>query len=162
TDFVGRNEMIGGGVAYRVEEFPATVRVSPTLRIQAPDVVSHVQEPGPLLGIGFRGFGGACNVCLSAVRKLELRALAAVRAGNEQHGFSQWATAGAAASSIRLPVANRSRVKGALIGCGSSFAMVCANRWAEPGVALNPPVPQPQFTYRPGTGVRAMIGERSG
>ena len=40
--------------------------------------------------------------------------------------------------------------------------MVQANTWAEPGVALNPPVPQPQFTYNPGTGVLAMMGERSG
>ena len=29
-------------------------------------------------------------------------------------------------------------------------------------MALNPPVPQPQFTYRPSTGVLPMIGERSG
>ena len=37
-----------------------------------------------------------------------------------------------------------------------------ANTWPDPGVALKPPVPQPQLTYRPGTGVRPMIGERSG
>src|SRR6204780_3380234 len=53
-------------------------------------------------------------------------------------------------------------VNGALIGCGSSRAIVHANTCADPGVALNPPVPQPQFTYRPGTGVLAMMGERSG
>ena len=53
-------------------------------------------------------------------------------------------------------------MKGALIGCGSSRAMVQAKTCAEPGVALKPPVPQPQLTYSPGTGVLAMIGERSG
>ena len=53
-------------------------------------------------------------------------------------------------------------VKGALIGCGSSRAMVQASTCAAPGVALKPPVPQPQFTYRPGTLVLATIGERSG
>ena len=39
---------------------------------------------------------------------------------------------------------------------------MCANTSPDPGVALNPPVPQPQLTYSPGTGVRPMIGERSG
>src|ERR1700693_2978302 len=52
-------------------------------------------------------------------------------------------------------------VKGALIGCGSSLAMVHANTWADPGVALKPPVPHPQFTYRHGTCVLAMMGDRS-
>jgi hypothetical protein len=37
--------------------------------------------------------------------------------------------------------------------------MVQAKTCADPGVALNPPVPQPQFTYSPGTGVLPMIGE---
>ena len=54
------------------------------------------------------------------------------------------------------------QAKGAAIGCGSSRAMVAAKTWPEPGVALKPPVPQPQFTNRPGTGVRLMMGERSG
>src|ERR1700688_740165 len=53
-------------------------------------------------------------------------------------------------------------VKGALIGGGSSRAMVHADTCADPGVALKPPVPHPQFTYRPGTGVLAMMGDRSG
>jgi hypothetical protein len=46
----------------------------------------------------------------------------------------------------QVAVAERSMVNGALIGCGSSRAIVCANTCAEPGVALNPPVPQPQLT----------------
>ncbi len=61
-------------------------------------------------------------------------------------GHHQCATAAAAASSIRRPVRKRSMVKGALIGCGSSLAMVWAKTWPEPGVALKPPVPQPQLT----------------
>ena len=35
-------------------------------------------------------------------------------------------------------------------------------RGDEPGVALKPPVPQPQLTKSPGTGVLPMMGERSG
>ena len=42
-------------------------------------------------------------------------------------------------------------MNGALIACGASFAIVCAKTCADPGVALNPPVPQPQLTYKPGT-----------
>src|SRR5262249_28029493 len=142
-----------------VEEFSAAVRVPPPLGEQALCVVAHVQEPCPLLDVGFRRLRGAGNVGLSAVRELDLRAFATVGACAEQHSISQCATAAAAAPSIRLPSANRSIVKGALIGCGASLAIVCANRCAEPGVALNPPVPQPQFTYRPGTGVLPMMGE---
>ena len=58
----------------------------------------------------------------------------------------QCATAAAAASSISRPVRKRSSVNGALIGCGLSLAMVWAKTWPEPGVALKPPVPQPQLT----------------
>ena len=36
-------------------------------------------------------------------------------------------------------------LKAAFNLCGSSFAIVCANKSPEPGVALNPPVPQPQL-----------------
>ena len=70
--------------------------------------------------------------------------------------------AAAAASSIRCPSRKRSMVKGALIGCGSPRAIVYAIRGPAPGVALKPPVPQPQLTVSPGTGVFAMMGERSG
>src|ERR1700737_2297717 len=154
--------MIGGRVAHRVEELPTAVGMSPPLGVQPLDVVAHVQEPGPFLRVGSGRLCGARYVGLSAMRELELRTLATIGACNEQHEISQWATAAAAASSIRLPSAKRSIVKGALIGCGSSRAMVCAKTCAEPGVALNPPVPQPQFTYSPGTGVLATIGERSG
>ena len=56
----------------------------------------------------------------------------------------------------------RSSENGALSACGSPFAIVCANTQPEPGVALKPPVPQPQLTYRPSTGVGPMIGDASG
>src|ERR1700689_3976740 len=100
---------------------------------------------------------------LTAISEFKFRALTAVGADNEQHRMSrQGATAAAAASSIKYPSRKRSMVKGALMGCGSSRAMVQAKRCADPGVALNPPVPHPQLTYRPGTAVLAMMGERSG
>ena len=47
-------------------------------------------------------------------------------------------------------------------GCGRSLAIVCANTWPEPGVALKPPVPQPQLKYSPCTFVLLMIGQASG
>src|SRR5207248_8080805 len=124
--FVGDDEMIGSRVAHRVEELPAAVRVPPALRVQPLAVVAHIQELGPFLRVGGGWLCGAGYVRLSAMRELELRALATIRTCNEQHGISQCATAAAAASSIRLPVAKRSIVKGALSGCGASCAVVCA------------------------------------
>ena len=59
------------------------------------------------------------------------------------------ATAAAPYSSINLPSENLSKLNGALILCGSSLATVCANTFALPGVALNPPVPHPQLKYKP-------------
>ena len=44
--------------------------------------------------------------------------------------------------------------------CGSPVATMWANTLPEPGVALKPPVPQPQLTKSPGTGVLPMIGEQ--
>jgi hypothetical protein len=35
---------------------------------------------------------------------------------------------------------------------GAPFASMSANTWPEPGVALKPPVPQPQLKNRPCTG----------
>ena len=46
--------------------------------------------------------------------------------------------------------------------CGSSFAIVCANKSPDPGVALNPPVPQPQLKYKPLIEVLLKIGLASG
>lgn len=60
------------------------------------------------------------------------------------------------------PVVNLSRANGSARGCGSPCAIVWAYTQPAPGVALNPPVPQPALTYRPSTGVVPMIGEASG
>src|SRR5207249_1564922 len=57
--------------------------------------------------------------------------------------MDQCDTAAAACSSISAPVVKRSSAKGAARGCGSSRAIVWANTCPAPGVALNPPVPQP-------------------
>src|SRR5262249_44116218 len=96
---------------------------------------------------------------LPAVGELDLVALAAPGAADQQH---QCATPAAPCSSISAPVVKRSSWNGALSSCGSPCASVCANTQPEPGVALNPPVPQPQFTYRPPTGVGPTIGDASG
>ena len=46
---------------------------------------------------------------------------------------------------------------------GSPRAMVCASTHPELGVALKPPVPQPQLKYKPfSTGVLLIIGQASG
>ena len=53
-------------------------------------------------------------------------------------------------------------LKAAFNLCGSSFAIVCANKSPDPGVALNPPVPQPQLKYKPLIDVLLIIGLASG
>src|SRR5882724_8544059 len=156
--------MVCGRVAQRIEEPPAAARVAPTFGIYALGIGAHVQEFRPRLIVQLGGLDRPRQVCLPAVGEFDFRAFTAVGADNEQHGGGpvQCATAAAAASSIKYPSRKRSMVNGALMGCGSSRAMVQAKTCADPGVALNPPVPQPQLTYRPGTGVLAMMGERSG
>ena len=52
-------------------------------------------------------------------------------------------------------------LKGAASGC-ISLAKLWAKTLPEPGVALNPPVPQPQLKYRFSTGVFDRIGQRRG
>src|SRR5215204_3982041 len=84
------------------------------------------------------------------------------RAQQQGEGAHQWATAAAPCSSIRAPVVNRSSAYGALSECGSSLAIVWASTQPDAGVALNPPVPQPQLRYKPRTGVRPTIGDASG
>ena len=81
-----------------------------------------------------------------AVSKLQAMTFGNMGNGSEACDTPQCATAAAAASSISLPVVKRSSVKGAFSGCGSSLAIVQARRWPAPGVALKPPVPQPQLT----------------
>src|SRR5207249_9208452 len=94
----------------------------------------------------------------ASVFEFNVLTIAAPGAGN-QH---QWATAAAPCSSISAPVVNRSSVKGPASGCGSPYAIVCAKTQPAPGVALNPPVPQPQLMKRFSIGVRPRMGEASG
>ena len=50
---------------------------------------------------------------------------------------------------------------GAAMGCISPRAMEWAKTLPDPGVALKPPVPQPQLKNRLLTGVFEISGERS-
>src|SRR5271169_3535014 len=96
---------------------------------------AEVQERCPV-GIADRSrIGWTRDGGFTGVAEFKFGARAAPGAVDQQH---QCATAAAAASSIVAPAENRSSANGALIGCGSSRAMVQANRWPEPGVALNP------------------------
>src|SRR6202023_455461 len=160
TDFVAGHEFVCDGVAQRIEEAPASMGGPPAFGVHALAVRPKKEKFRPLPVRERRGIGRPRNVGLPAVAKLDFRARAAIGPMDQQH--DQCATAAAAASSINLPLTKRCRENGAAKGCGSSLAMVAAKTWPEPGVALNPPVPQPQLTNSPGTGVSPMIGERSG
>jgi hypothetical protein len=50
-------------------------------------------------------------------------------------------------SSTRSPLTNLFKLNAAFKFMWSSLAIVCANKSPDPGVALNPPVPQPQLKY---------------
>ena len=89
---------------------------------------------------------GMLEADLDAIAEAADGLAGASRLTAEAFAREELACAAAAASSIRSPSRKRSSVKGALIGCGASWAMVQANRCPDPGVALKPPVPQPQFT----------------
>ena len=78
--------MIGGGVAQRIEESAAAARVAPALGMHALDVVAHVQKIGPGLIVEVRGPGRPRDVRLAAVGEFDLGPLAAIGAGDEQHG----------------------------------------------------------------------------
>src|SRR5687768_13669175 len=145
-------------VAGQLEPAATAVRMHPALAGRTPRVVAEEQEPCPLL-VGQRGrVGRVRHARLAAVRELRLVPAAAPRARDQD----QCATPAAPCSSISAPVVNRSSEKGAFSSCGSSCASVHANAQPEPGVALKPPVPQPQFTYSPSTGVGPTIGDASG
>ena len=74
------------GVAQRVEEASAAARVAPALGVHAPGVVAHVEVVGPVLRVDLARPGGAGDVRLAAVDELRLRALAAVRTADQEHG----------------------------------------------------------------------------
>ena len=57
---------------------------------------------------------------------------------------------------------NLFKLKAAFNLWGSLFAIVWANKSPDPGVALNPPVPQPQLKYKPLIVVLLIIGLASG
>src|SRR5689334_22183398 len=156
---VGRLDAIADRITQAVEEPAAAVNVAPAFGVPSLRIAAHVQELSPRRVIQCRRVVGPSDVCLPAIAEFILGADATPRTDNQQH---QCATAAAAASSISRPVSKRPRANGAAIGCGSPRAIVAAKTCPDPGVALNPPVPQPQFTYNPGTGVSPMIGERSG
>src|SRR5262245_59186936 len=120
--------------------------VPPALGVRPLGIAARIEELGPARVIHRRGVEWSRDMRLAGVVELVLRPSAAPWAVDQQH---QCATAAAAASSISRPVRKRSSENGAAIGCGSSRATVAANTCPEPGVALNPPVPQPQFTYSP-------------
>src|SRR5690606_36971045 len=153
----GHQELVTDGLAHRVEEPCAAMDMAPALEMDAARVAADEEVVAPfLVGEGGR-IGGPRDMRLAAIGEFEFgQVLLAVGAMDQEHGRGssvlgsrgshQCATAAAAASSISRPVVNRSSVKGALIGCGSSLAIVQASVCAAPGVALNPPVPQPQLT----------------
>src|SRR5262252_4787330 len=85
ADLVGGEELIRGGVAQRVEEPAAAVRVSPALGMYPAGVVAQVKIMRPLLGADLRRDTRTGNVRLPAVDELSLWALAAVGAVDEQH-----------------------------------------------------------------------------
>lgn len=61
---------------------------------------------------------------------------------------------------MNRPSWNRFRPKASVSG-DRPLAISSAMAQPEPGIALNPPVPQPQLTNTPSTGVFDRIGERS-
>ena len=98
---VGGQEMIGGGVAQRIEEPAAAARMPPAFGVHALGVAAHVQEIASTSRSSIRRGRRAHQVRLAAVGEFDFGPLAAVGTEDEQHGRSQWATAAAAASSIR-------------------------------------------------------------
>src|SRR5271166_3222544 len=155
--------MIGGRVAQRVEKTPAAARMAPALGVDALGVVAHVQELRPRLIIQLRGLSGPRQVGLAAIREFDFRALTAVGAVNEQHRRSRSMRYGG-----RRGLVNQESVAEALDGEGRVDRMrfIACNRPCKDvrrsGRGLEPAGPQPQLTYRPGTGVLAMMGDRSG
>src|SRR5689334_11667903 len=149
-------ELIRGGVAHGVEPAAAPGGVAPPFGELAFRVGPEEYVMGPLLVAQCERVVGIGDMRLPAIVKFGLFPGSAPRAFDELHGCSsrlkcratQCATAAAPCSSTSAPVTKRSRLNGATYGCGSSRAMVSARHQPMPGVALNPPVPQPQLRYR--------------
>src|SRR5262245_45282280 len=124
---IGGDDAVTRRVAQRIEPALAAVRMQPALGVHALRVGPLEQVTRPARVIDARRVGGPRDMRLAPATELDLGTGAAVGARDQQHRTRQWATAAAAASSIRRPVRKRSRLKGALMGCGSALAMVCAN-----------------------------------
>ncbi len=176
TDLVGGNEEVADGVAHRIEEPAAAMHVAPPLGDACPSDWCACTETPPIARRSAPSGRPGARYAPHRRSELDLRPLAALGAGDQQHGtvlgFCSLTAPGSGEGEVKTAVAGsacisappprrplrrsvapsrkRSSVNGALIGCGSSCAIVWANTCADPGVALNPPVPQPQLTYKPG------------
>src|SRR5690606_15100442 len=118
---VNGQDLVRHRVPLDVEPAPAAGRMDPALAKLAFRVIAHEEEVGPF-DIGKRiRVRRPRDVSLAAVAELGLVANPAPGAGEAQH---QCATAAAPCSSINAPETKRSRLKGALIGCGASLAIV--------------------------------------
>src|SRR6202042_1256235 len=84
ADLVDRDDPVRDGVAQQVEPAPAAVSVDPALGEDALRVVAHVEVIGPGGIVGRLGVG-ARDMRLAAIAELDLVALAAPRAGDEEH-----------------------------------------------------------------------------
>src|SRR5262245_57425196 len=148
-------EPVCRSVADGVEPATASDAVAPPFGELTLGVGPEEHIVRPLLVGQCGGIIGIRNVCLSPVMEFRLLPRTAPRAFDQLHrcssfrvGRFQCATAAAPCSSTSAPVTKRSRLNGATYLCGSSRAMVSARHQPMPGVALNPPVPQPQLRYR--------------
>src|ERR1700761_3792598 len=116
-------DAVGDRVPYAFKEPAAAVQVAPTLLVLSFGIVAQVQISGPNRIFDRVRVGWAYQAGLAGVAELIFRPRAAPRTWDQQH---QWATAAAAASSIRRPDTKRSSPNGAASGCGSPRAMVAA------------------------------------
>ena len=158
---VGDEDGVAHGVAQAVEEAAAAGSMTPPLGDDAARVGAGVEEGTPVRRP--RPAWGRARHGPRRHAEFELRPGAAVGAGNQQHRRT-----------LNAPRRRRRpRRSGGLVvkrvereGRVDRMRLAVATWWAktlpDPGVALKPPVPQPQLTKSPGTGVLPMIGERSG
>src|SRR3954467_9713829 len=129
---------VGHRITHAIEEPAAAMLVPPSFGVHAAWIGPFIKKRGPFSVRRRRRVTRPCHMGFAAIMEFDLRSEPAPGARDQQH---QCETAAAAASSIRRPVRNRSKLNGAAIGCGSPRATVEANTCPDPGVALKPPVP---------------------
>src|SRR5277367_1392020 len=78
--------MVGGRIAQRIEEPPATTRMPPALGIHTLGIGAHVEKFRPRLIVELRGLERPRQVRLTAVGKFDFGTFSAVRTIDEQHG----------------------------------------------------------------------------